>query len=59
MGVSHSTLQRQALSVEAVLKERLFPDRERLGEWVSGCYFGGIPTRAIQRGWVHRAQYAV
>ena len=52
-------LIKRALSVEGVLKERLFPDRERLGGWVSRCYFGGIATRAIRRGWVHRARYAV
>ena len=52
-------LIKAALSVKVVLKERLFPDRERLGEWVSKCYFGGIATRAIPRGRIHRAQYAV
>jgi transposase-like protein len=52
-------LIKRALSVEAVLKERLFPDREGIAGWLSQCYFGRISTRAIPRGRVHRAQYAV
>ena len=49
----------RALSVEEILSERHFPDRVGITGWLSRCYFGRIPTRAIANCVTHTAQYAV
>jgi hypothetical protein len=48
-----------ALSIEQILSARLFPARFSLSKWLSDCYFGRIPTRAIERCVSHKAKYAV
>jgi transposase-like protein len=48
----------RALTVEGVLRRRLFPDREAISGWLSQCYFGAIPTRAIRNCRHHKARYA-
>jgi transposase-like protein len=50
---------RAGCSVDDVLRERLFPWRQRMGGWLERCYFGRIPTRAIARCRVHLLTYAV
>jgi hypothetical protein len=52
-------LIRRALTVPEILGERLFPDRARISGWLSECYFGRIPTRAIEQCVSHQARYAV
>jgi len=52
-------LIRRALDVNEILRERLFPDREGISGWLSACYFGAIPTRAIERCEIHRARHSV
>ena len=47
------------LRVEDVLRERRFPWRAQLSEWLERCYFGRIPTRRIPRCRTHRLRYAV
>ncbi|MBW1845012.1 MAG: hypothetical protein JRJ05_11770 [Deltaproteobacteria bacterium] len=47
-----------ALTVRQILMNRLFPDREAVSGWLEACYFGRIPTRAIDVCRVHRAKYA-
>ena len=49
----------RALSVAEILSERHFPDRVGITGWLSRCYFGRIPTRAIANCVTHTAQYAV
>lgn len=49
----------KTLTVEALLARRIFPDRVKLSQWLSKCYFGRIPTRAIPHCTVHHARYAV
>ena len=50
---------RRPLEVREILARRLFPERCRsLRGWLRHCYFGRIPTRAIERCAVHRARYA-
>jgi hypothetical protein len=48
----------RALTVAEILGERLFPDREGCSGWIASCYFGEIPTRAIENCRRHRAKYA-
>jgi hypothetical protein len=50
---------KNTLKVEQVLGARLFPERFSLCGWARDCYFGRIPTRAIERCATHRAKYAV
>jgi len=52
-------LIRRALDVDEILRERLFPDREGISGWLSACYFGAIPTRAIEHCGIHRARHSV
>ena len=52
-------LTKKVLTIEQVLATRLFPDRFSLSGWLSDCYFGRIPTRAIEHCVPHRARYAV
>jgi hypothetical protein len=51
-------LIRRALSVEEVLGRREFVDRVGISGWLSRCYFGRIPTRAIKSCVSHTARYA-
>lgn len=51
-------LIRQALDVKEILRKRLFPDVEGISGWLSACYFGSIPTRAIEHCEIHRAKHA-
>jgi transposase-like protein len=52
-------LVRRPLEVGVILARRLFPHRcGSLRGWLRECYFGRIPTRAIERCAVHRARYA-
>lgn len=48
----------RALSLREVLRQRQFPERQRLLGWLEACYFGRIPTRAIGRCREHRLKYA-
>jgi hypothetical protein len=50
---------KKALRVEQILGARLFPERFSLSNWLADCYFGRIPTRAIERCVPHTAKYAV
>ena len=52
-------LIRRALDVNEILRERLFPDVEGISGWLSACYFGAIPTRAIERWEIHRVRHSV
>ncbi len=52
-------LIQRALTVRQILMNRLFPDREAVSGWLEACYFGRIPTRAIDVCRVHRAKYAI
>ncbi len=53
-------LIRRSLTAAEILGKRLFPERETLlSGWLRDCYFGRIPTRAIERCATHRAKYAV
>ncbi len=47
------------LRVKEILAQRLFPEREGITGWLRECYFGRIPTRAIERCVAHEASYAV
>ena len=49
----------KALSVSDVFRRRLFPHRFGLKGWVQSCYFGRIPTRAIEQCRVHGLRLAV
>jgi len=49
----------RALTLREVLARRLFPARQRLSRWVEACYFGRIPTRAIERCRAHEARVAI
>jgi transposase-like protein len=46
------------LSVEAILRRRLFPWRQELGGWLGRCYRGEIPTRCLSRIRTHALRYA-
>jgi len=48
----------RALDVNEILKGRLFPELEGISGWLSACYFGEIPTRAIKHCGIHRAKRA-
>ena len=52
-------LVERALRLDQVLARRLFPDRTGLKAWLEACYFGRIPTRAIEKCAVHAARYAI
>jgi len=52
-------LLKRALRVEEVLEERLIPERFSLCDWLRDCYFGRIPTRAIERCVSHESKYAI
>jgi hypothetical protein len=52
-------LVRRSLKVTEILGERLFPEREGISGWLSACYFGRIPTRAIGHCVSHTAVYAI
>ena len=52
-------IARRALSLEDILRARLQPDRIKLSGWLRECYFGRIPTRAIENCMSHRAKFAV
>ncbi len=47
------------LGVKEVLRERLFPWRFELGEWLERCYYGRIATRCLARNLAHRCVLAV
>ena len=47
------------LTVKELLRERRFPWRYELPEWVERCYFARIPTRAIPNARSHGLTYAV
>ena len=47
------------LGLREILARRHFPDRQRISGWLEQCYFGRIPTRAIERCAVHEARYAI
>jgi transposase-like protein len=47
------------LRVEDVLRERRFPWRVLLSDWLERCYYGRIPTRRIPRWRSHQLRYAV
>ena len=50
----------RALRVEEILGRRLFVHREAgIRGWLRACYFGRIPTRAIERCAPHAARYAI
>ena len=49
----------RALTLKEILSQRLFPERVGLSGWLAACYFGRIPTRAIEHCTVHAARYAV
>jgi hypothetical protein len=49
----------RALTLREILSRRLFPERVGLSGWLAACYFGRIPTRAIEHCTVHAARYAV
>jgi len=51
-------LTSRALDVNEILKGRLFPELEGISGWLSACYFGEIPTRAIKHCGIHRAKRA-
>ena len=51
-------LARRALSLPQILGRRLFPERIGISGWLSRCYFGRVPTRALERCREHRAVYA-
>lgn len=51
-------LVKTTLRLKHILSARLFPDRFSLGKWMLDCYFGRIPTRAIDRCVAHAAKYA-
>jgi transposase-like protein len=52
-------LIRRPLELEQILARRLFPERVLPASgWLVECYFGRIPTRAIERCVAHRARYA-
>ena len=53
-------LVRRALEAHSILTRRLFPERfPSLSGWIRACYFGRIPTRAIEHCAEHRARYAI
>ncbi len=52
-------LAKRRLRLRDVLGARLFPDRVGVSGWLAACYFGRIPTRAIEHCVPHRAKYAV
>ncbi len=52
-------LVKRALRLDQVLARRLFPDRTGVTAWLETCYFGRIPTRAIERCAVHDSSYAI
>jgi len=41
------------LEVREILGTRLFPERAKLGPWLTRCYAGRIPTRRLRRNRVH------
>ena len=47
------------MQAASLLRQRRFPWRIPLSEWVERCYFGRIPTRSIPNGAEHRLRYAV
>ncbi len=47
------------LRLGEILARRLFPARAKLSAWQADCYFGRIPTRAIERCVEHTAVFAV
>jgi hypothetical protein len=51
-------LIRKRLSVEEVLRSRLFPTRIKLSKWVKRCYDGRIPTRRLAKLRVHQPKFA-
>jgi len=48
-----------AMTVGEVLAKRFFPKQVGISGWVSRCYFGRIPTRAIEKCHPHRSVYAM
>ena len=52
-------ITKHALSIQEVLARRRFPVREQITGWLAECYFGRIPTRAIERCREHDARYAI
>ena len=49
----------RALTVTEILQHRLFPGRLGIKGWLAECYFGRIPTRAIERCAAHDCSYAI
>ncbi len=52
-------LVKSKMRIEQILSERLFVMRMDLSEWLTDCFFGRIPTRAIERCVSHDVKYAV
>ena len=51
-------LIRRPMRLKEILSQRFFPEREGISGWLSACYFGRIPTRAIENCVSHTAVYA-
>jgi len=51
-------LLKRALTIPQILSRRIFPDDAKLSGWLASCYFGRIPTRAIEHCVEHRAVFA-
>lgn len=52
-------LIRRSMKLKEILANRLFPERVSLSSWLADCYFGRIPTRAMEHCVSHTARYAV
>ena len=52
-------ITKRALSVREVFARRRFPTREKISGWLAECYFGRIPTRALEKLRVHEAKYGM
>jgi hypothetical protein len=50
-------LVKHPMRVEQILSGRLFHRQFKRPEWLKNCFFGRIPTRAIERCVAHRARY--
>jgi hypothetical protein len=57
-GVEIGTIPK-VMTLNDVLKARLFPWKAVLTGWLSDCYYGRIPTRRIPNAREHRLVYAV
>jgi hypothetical protein len=48
----------RALTVEEILRGRLFPHHQNISGWLSRCYYASISTRALPICRGHTARYA-